>query len=134
MDRNPRLNLFDFAPFREMTKPKHKFLEPMRHLLEMWKSVPEELKREWANISGRRITTTNPGLHIAEKMKRDACWSQWLIAVSEKISAGKTYDEATKAVAKDEGISLKSLRKIIPKMFSLAPPERRPWPPRPRRR
>jgi hypothetical protein len=113
-DRHPLLNLY--SDVEEEAKPKFKFERPFHHLLEIWKSLPPEKKNQLARVRGRRVAKTNPGLHPMEKVIRDSvCLSQWHTDIMKKMKMGKSYDEATKIVAKDEGISLSSLRKYLPK-------------------
>jgi hypothetical protein len=123
-DRHPLLNLY--SDIEEEAKPKFKFERPVHHLLEIWKSLPPEEKNQLAHVRGRRVAKTNPGLHPMEKVIRDSvCLKQWHTDIMKKMKMGKSYDEATKIVAKDEGISLSSLRKNLPKVYM---PE---WPRRP---
>src|SRR5207249_1656835 len=60
---------------------------------------------------------TNPGLNLIEQKWRRDFWFRCTILVAREIQGPprRSYEDATKIVARDEKISLSSLRKNVPK-------------------
>jgi hypothetical protein len=65
---------------------------------------------------------TNPGLNMQERLWQATYWVQCTVLLHIQMAAGKSYKDATKAIAKDEKISVASLRKNVPaeKVYKLA--------------